>query len=236
MFLALRSTDRGNTKSAGEARRVLPMVVNGGRASFGEALVYRPADVDDVVGDDSEADPALHSDEALVPAPVEAMSAFDHADASLASGAPLLAVAEPALLLLAFAFGALARAVGDADPLDPFRFGCRLVLVGIERRVGRDQARRASQQGSMRINGCDEDVRVVRSARINFVIDHDLVLRLLQLHHLTELVRLAGFALANDLGRWLEQAEELVFTACIALEDASSGLLHHLLDARHHVV
>src|SRR5262245_35981042 len=31
MFLALRSTDRGNTKSAGEARRVLPMVVNGGR-------------------------------------------------------------------------------------------------------------------------------------------------------------------------------------------------------------
>src|SRR5215470_19439177 len=84
MFLALRSTDRGNTKSAGEARRVLPMVVNGGRASFGEALVYRPADVDDVVGDDSEADPALHSDEALVSAPVEAMSAFDHADASLA--------------------------------------------------------------------------------------------------------------------------------------------------------
>jgi hypothetical protein len=33
---------------------------------------------------------------------------FDYADASLASSALFLAVAEPALLLLAFAFGTLA--------------------------------------------------------------------------------------------------------------------------------
>jgi hypothetical protein len=35
--------------------------------------------------------------------------------------------------------------MGNADPLDAFRFGCGLVLVGIERRVSRDQARRTSQ-------------------------------------------------------------------------------------------
>jgi hypothetical protein len=74
--------------------------------SFGGPFCHRSADVDDVVGDYTEADPALHADEALVTAPVETVSAFDHADAPLAIGTPLLAVAEPALLLLAFSFSA----------------------------------------------------------------------------------------------------------------------------------
>src|SRR5262245_32986731 len=77
----------------------------GGSISFGEPLLHCAADVDDVVGDHAEADPALHSNEALVAAAVEPMSALSHTDASLAAGAPFLAVAEPALPLLAFAFG-----------------------------------------------------------------------------------------------------------------------------------
>jgi len=113
------------------------------RALSAGPFLHRPADVDDIVGDHTEADPTLHSDKALVTAPVEAMSAFNHADAPLTAGAPFLAVAEPALLLLAFAFGAFGRAVGNADPLNSFRFGRR--RLGIERCVGRDQARRASQ-------------------------------------------------------------------------------------------
>jgi hypothetical protein len=56
------------------------------------------------------------------------VSAFDHADASLATGAPLLAVAEPAFLLLAFAFGVFGRAIGNANALVSFRFGCRLMI------------------------------------------------------------------------------------------------------------
>ena len=63
-------------------------------------------DVDDIVGDDSEADPAVHSAVAFVAAAVEAVSALDHADAALASGSPFLAVAEPALSLLTSAFEA----------------------------------------------------------------------------------------------------------------------------------
>ena len=55
------------------------------------------ADVDQVIGDHAEADPALHSGIALVSAAIETVSPFDHADASLASGAPFLASAEPAL-------------------------------------------------------------------------------------------------------------------------------------------
>ena len=48
------------------------------------------------------------------------MPSFDHADATLAAGPPFLAIAEPTLLLLAFALGALGGAVGDADALDAF--------------------------------------------------------------------------------------------------------------------
>jgi hypothetical protein len=43
-------------------------------------------DVDEVVGDDAEADPAVHSDIALVAAAAQAMSPFGDADASLTAG------------------------------------------------------------------------------------------------------------------------------------------------------
>src|SRR6202162_5793004 len=71
---------------------------------------------------------------------------------------------------------------------------------------------------------------------IDLVVDHDLVLGLLQLHHLAELVRLAGLAFANDLRRWLEQAEDLALGVGVAAENTRSRLLHHLFDQRHHRV
>jgi hypothetical protein len=64
-------------------------------------------DVDNIVGDDTEPDPAAHTDVALVSAAVEAVPPLDDANASLGPGAPLLTVAEPAFPLLAFAFEAL---------------------------------------------------------------------------------------------------------------------------------
>ena len=64
-------------------------------------LGHDAADVDQVVGNHPEADPALDTGIPLVPAAIESMPSFDHADATLAAGPPFLAVAEPALLLLA---------------------------------------------------------------------------------------------------------------------------------------
>ena len=84
----------------------------------GELPFHGATNVDEVVGVDAKADPAVHSDEALVAATIEAMSALGDADASLTSGAPLLAVAEPALFLFAFALKALGRTIGNADALD----------------------------------------------------------------------------------------------------------------------
>ena len=51
-----------------------------------------------------------------------------------------------------------------------------------------------------------------------------------------ELGGLAGLALADHLGRRLEQADELVLSMFVATEDASLGLAHHLTYQRDHVV
>jgi hypothetical protein len=125
------------------------------RALLGSALGHCAADVDDIIGNHAEADPSLHSDETFVAASVEAISALDHADASLASCAPLLAVAEPAFLLLAFAFGALGRAVRNADASDNPSPSRPPLFCRVECGVRRHQARDASEQGLMRLDGLD---------------------------------------------------------------------------------
>ena len=75
-------------------------------------------DIDQVVGDDAEADPALDARHAFVTASVQAMAALEQTDAALTAGAPSLSVTEPAFLLEAFALGTLGGAIGDGDPLD----------------------------------------------------------------------------------------------------------------------
>jgi hypothetical protein len=56
------------------------------------------------------------------------MSPLGYADATLTSGAPFLAVAEPALLLLVSALGTLGGTVGDADALDALG-SCRSLVL-----------------------------------------------------------------------------------------------------------
>jgi len=93
-------------------------------------LGHDAADVDQVVGNHPEADPALDSGIPLVAAATQSMPSFDNADATLAAGPPFLAVAEPTLLLLAFALRALGGAVGDADALDaPWAFAAASFLA-----------------------------------------------------------------------------------------------------------
>ena len=75
-------------------------------------LGHDAADVDQVVGNHPEADPALDSGIALVPAAVESMPSFDHAYATLAAGPPFLAVAEPTLLCSRLRSGLLVERLG----------------------------------------------------------------------------------------------------------------------------
>ena len=80
----------------------------------------------------------------------------------------------------------------------------------------------------------DEKVGIVGAAIVDFIVDNDLVLSLLQLDRLAELVGLGRLTLADDLRRRLEQAEKLPFDMCVAAKDARPCLFHHLLHPRRH--
>src|SRR6266436_6240706 len=107
--------------------------------------------------------------------------------------------------------GLLVERLGMQTRLTPWAFRRCLVLGGVECGVRCHHVRRTPQHCSMRLDGGNQQVRIARTPIIDLIVDHDLVLGLLQLHHLAELVRLAGLAFANDLGRWLEQTEYLAF-------------------------
>src|ERR1700749_2188069 len=64
------------------------------------------AEIDEIVGDDPEPDPAFHSIVAGIPATVETVATLAYADTPLTPRAPSLAAAEPAFFLLALAVGA----------------------------------------------------------------------------------------------------------------------------------
>ena len=63
------------------------------------------------------------------------MASLEEADATLASSAPLLGVAEPALLLQLLALRALGRAVGDRDPFYPSGVRGGLLEIRLNRKL-----------------------------------------------------------------------------------------------------
>src|SRR6516164_459482 len=97
---------RRHDKPAGTTRRVHDR--GGAAGRLWVALVLdRATNIDEVVGKHPKSDPAFDANIASISAAVETMPPLGDADAPLAAGAPFLAVSEPTLLLLAFAFGAL---------------------------------------------------------------------------------------------------------------------------------
>ena len=62
-------------------------------------------DVDQVVGDDAQPDPALDAGHAFVATTVQAMASLEKTDTTFTAGAPFLRVAEPAFLLESLAAG-----------------------------------------------------------------------------------------------------------------------------------
>ena len=89
------------------------------------------ADIDQVVGDHSETNPALHPI-------ITSIAATVQTDASLTPGAPSLAVAEPSLLLLALPSDALGRVIGNADTFHALGYRCGFVFGGVEAGIGGD--------------------------------------------------------------------------------------------------
>src|ERR1035438_5301739 len=88
------------------AAQVLVKLGSGSDGWFRLAGEYTP-DVDEIVGDHAEADPACHATITPVPTAVESVATLQHADAPFTAGPPFLPVAEPWFLLFPLPFGAL---------------------------------------------------------------------------------------------------------------------------------
>ena len=93
-------------------------------------LCHPATDVDECVGDEAEADPALHSTVAFVAAPIETVAPLYNADPSFTSRAPFLSVSEPPFLLLTFPRRTLGGTIRYTDPLDAHCLGFSVVFPG----------------------------------------------------------------------------------------------------------
>ena len=152
------------------------------------------------------------------------MTALENADATLTAGAPLLRVAEPALLLQGSALSTLGAKVGDRHALEASLMGVGFVARGEEAGVRSDQPRRMPELLLMHLQRRNEQVGIAGALVVDLVVGHDLLLDFLDLDHLAELGGLASLALADDLRVGLEQADDLAGGVGIALVDALSSL------------
>src|SRR5271157_5383300 len=165
--------------------------------------------VNEVVGDDPEPHPSLHSIGPVVAATCQPVPPLDHADPAFTSRAPFLAPPEPALLLQLTSFLAACTSVGDrhilhAQSVRPFLVGVRVITS-----IRRHPSRRPPQLAPVRFHCRKQQVPVTGPLLVYIVMRNDLVLRFLQLHQLTELVGLACLSLADNLSVRLKQADQL---------------------------
>src|SRR5260370_38010207 len=75
-------------------------------------------DVHQIVGDHSEADPAVHAVDPMIATAAQAMATFEYADAAFARDAPALAAAEPMLALIGPPRGRLGAATRQGHASD----------------------------------------------------------------------------------------------------------------------
>src|SRR5437667_8041027 len=97
------------------------------------------ADVDQVVGDHSQAHPALHPSEPSISASIQPVASLQHADATLTARPPLLTLAEPSSLLIGPALLAACAPIGNRNPLHSQRLDRFFVLPRVEGRIGGHQ-------------------------------------------------------------------------------------------------
>jgi len=94
-------------------------------------------DMNDVVGDHPESDPAPDAVWSFVGRSAQPMPSFENTDAALTAGTPFLKLLEPALLLPLLARLALGPKAGNGNALHPQFLGLGFVGGGKESRIGR---------------------------------------------------------------------------------------------------
>src|SRR6266436_4614706 len=180
------------------------------RAFLGsEARGQHPSDIDEVIGNDSETDPAMHACITFIEAATESAAPLEHADAPFATDAPFLSSAEPALLLALSPLRTLGTQIGNRDLCDSQLLRSRFVGSGEKAGVAGHHARNYAELLLMLFNRRDQQGRVRRPFVIHLVGDDDLVFRLQNFNHLAELGGLARFSFADNFGGVFKQTDDL---------------------------
>jgi hypothetical protein len=123
-FITLGSTSRGE--------QVLLFVFPAGRDN---------PDLNQIVGNHTEPDPALHAVESTIQAAPHPVSPFQGADAPLASGSPPLPTTKPTLPIKSFAFRTLGLLIRHRKPPHSHGAGSFFILLRVEPRIPSHQRR-----------------------------------------------------------------------------------------------
>src|SRR5260221_291237 len=144
-------------------------------------------DVDHVIGDDSQPDPTFDAWNPLEPGPIQPMAAFENGDAAFGASAPLLSLLEPALLLFLLAFFTFGGATGNGHSLHAQLFRCGFIGGGEESRVGGGENWNSTQQLLVLFDRRRQQIGITGALIQYFAVDDDLILRFLDLDHLSEI-------------------------------------------------
>src|SRR5258706_8329773 len=210
----------------------------GGRSfHFAEPLCGGPRwcegrDVHQIVGDDPEADPAVHAIFAMVATAVESVSAFEHTDAAFAADAPPLTPTEPALALVRVPRLGLLAAPRQYDPADAAVRRGLFIGRRAETAIAGRQIRCAAEDVLMPIQGGGPQRHIRWAFRVDVVRRDDLVFRFLNRDELAELGRLRNLPLANRLRVRFEEAQYFVADVRIPTQEARPGLVDDPLHER----
>src|SRR5207247_8665258 len=151
-----------------------------------------PSDIDEVIGNDSETDPAMHACITFIEAATESVAPLEHADAPFATDAPFLSSAEPALLLALSPLHTAGTQIGNRHLCDSQLLRSRFVGGGEKSGVAGGHTRDHAEPLLMLFNRRDQQGRIRRPFVIHLEGDDDLVFRLLNLDHLRSEERRVG--------------------------------------------
>src|ERR1039457_5473410 len=137
------------------------------------------ADIDEVVADDAQTHPSLHSAVSFVATTIQPVASLEHADAAFAAGPPSLSILEPACFLERCAIFTFARAVGHRNAFHSHLVRLLLAAGGIERCVTGHQVGDSSQPLLVNRNRGAQPLTVGGALVEDFVINDELPLRFL---------------------------------------------------------
>src|SRR4051812_15264069 len=192
------------------------------RASFRQAEAH----VDEIVGDDAEPNPSLHTVLTTIEAPVQTMPPLKNADPAFASRAPSLAFFEGSFFLMGPPLLAAGVPVGNRNIFYAHFMKALLVGLRVEARIRCHDAWYRACLLLVYLDRVHQKRRVSGPLLIDFEMRDDLALGFLHLHQFAELGGLARLSFADDLGLRFKQAHDLFFELRVPAEYPRPSLLH----------